>query len=83
MSPRNIETVVTAHQQREGAGFLVRRPVPTHGLDQLDPFLMLDEVGPVDYAPGEALGAPDHPYRICESSYNINMRKNSRLQVLQ
>jgi redox-sensitive bicupin YhaK (pirin superfamily) len=49
MSPRDIETIVTAHQQREGEEFLVRRPVSTSGLDQLDPFLMLDEVGPVDY----------------------------------
>lgn len=76
MSPRGIETVVTAHQQREGAGFLVRRPVPTHGLDQLDPFLMLDEVGPVDYAPGEALGAPDHPHRGFETvSYILSGEK--------
>lgn len=60
---RRVERVVIAHQQREGAGFLVRRPVPTQGLDQVDPILMLDEVGPVDYGPGEALGAPDHPHR--------------------
>lgn len=60
---RRVERIVSAHQQREGAGFLVRRPVPTHGLDQVDPILMVDEVGPVDYGPGEALGAPDHPHR--------------------
>lgn len=46
---------------------MVRRPVPTMGLDQVDPFLMLDEVGPVDYGPGEALGAPDHPHRGFET----------------
>ena len=60
MIPRSIQQIVTAHQQKEGAGFLVRRPVPTSGLDQVDPFLMLDEVGPVVYAPGKAIGAPDH-----------------------
>ncbi|MEQ9640404.1 MAG: pirin family protein [Alphaproteobacteria bacterium] len=60
---RQVERIVSAHQQREGAGFLVRRPVPTQGLDQVDPILMVDEVGPVDYAPGEAIGAPDHPHR--------------------
>ncbi len=64
---RSIARVVTAHQQREGAGFLVRRPVPTVGLDQVDPFLMLDEVGPVTYAPGQAIGAPDHPHRGFET----------------
>ena len=76
MSPRDIETIVTAHQQREGEGFLVRRPVPTPDLDQLDPFLMLDEVGPVDYAAGEALGAPDHPHRGFETvSYILSGEK--------
>lgn len=73
---RSVERIVTAHQQREGAGFMVRRPVPTHGLDQVDPFLMLDEVGPVDYAPGRAIGAPDHPHRGFETvSYILQGEK--------
>ncbi|MCA8929609.1 MAG: pirin family protein [Alphaproteobacteria bacterium] len=67
MAVRPVARIVTAHQQKEGAGFLVRRPVPTAGLDQVDPFLMLDEVGPVEYAPGQALGAPDHPHRGFET----------------
>jgi len=67
MSIRPVLRVITAHQQREGGGFLVRRPFPTHGLDQLDPLLMLDEMGPVDYPPGEAVGAPDHPHRGFET----------------
>ena len=67
MVDREIAHVVVAHQQREGAGFLVRRPVPTAGLDQVDPFLMLDEVGPVEYAPAQAIGAPDHPHRGFET----------------
>lgn len=64
---REAVRVVTAHHQREGAGFIVRRPFPTQGLDQVDPFLLLDEMGPVDYAPGEAVGAPDHPHRGFET----------------
>ena len=59
--------IVTAHRQREGGGFIVRRPFPTHGLDHVDPFLLLDEMGPVDYGPGEAVGAPDHPHRGFET----------------
>jgi len=64
---RETQRIVTAHRQREGAGFIVRRPVPTQGLDTVDPFLLLDEMGPVDYAPGEAVGAPDHPHRGFET----------------
>jgi redox-sensitive bicupin YhaK (pirin superfamily) len=64
---RETARIVTAHRQREGAGFVVRRPVPTQGLDAVDPFLLLDEMGPVDYAPGEAVGAPDHPHRGFET----------------
>tara|TARA_B100000003_G_scaffold36571_1_gene30734 strand:- start:4993 stop:5751 length:759 start_codon:yes stop_codon:yes gene_type:complete len=33
----------------------------------MSPFLLLDEMGPVDYAPGEAVGAPDHPHRGFET----------------
>lgn len=45
----------------------MRRPVPTRGRDQVDPFLLIDEMGPVDYGPGEAVGAPDHPHRGFET----------------
>lgn len=64
---REATKIVTAHHQREGAGFLVRRPLPTQGLELADPFLLLDELGPVDYGPGEAVGAPDHPHRGFET----------------
>jgi redox-sensitive bicupin YhaK (pirin superfamily) len=64
---RETTRIVTAHRQREGAGFIVRRPVPTQGLDTVDPFLLLDEMGPIAYAPGEAVGAPDHPHRGFET----------------
>jgi redox-sensitive bicupin YhaK (pirin superfamily) len=36
-------------------------------MGEFDPFLLLDEMGPVDYAPGEAVGAPDHPHRGFET----------------
>ncbi|HET8898882.1 MAG TPA: pirin family protein [Rhodanobacteraceae bacterium] len=64
---REAHTIVTAHRQREGGGFIVRRPFPTAGLDMADPFLLLDEMGPADYGPGEAIGAPDHPHRGFET----------------
>ena len=65
--PRRIDRIITAHRQEEGGGFIVRRPFPTVGLDLVDPFLLLDEMGPIDYGPGEALGAPDHPHRGFET----------------
>jgi len=67
LRPRPVTQVITAHRQREGAGFIVRRPFPTAGLGLVDPFLMLDEMGPIDYAPGQAVGAPDHPHRGFET----------------
>ncbi|MFO0762572.1 MAG: pirin family protein [Byssovorax sp.] len=66
-SSRPVIRVVTAHRQREGGGFIVRRPFPSNGLPLFDPFLLIDEMGPVDYAPGEAIGAPDHPHRGFET----------------
>lgn len=64
---RSVRRVVTSHRQREGAGFVVRRPLPSPGLEHVDPFLLIDEMGPVDYRPGEAVGAPDHPHRGFET----------------
>lgn len=64
---RAVTRVVESTRTHEGAGFPVRRPFPTRILDQIDPFLLLDEMGPVDYAPGEARGAPDHPHRGFET----------------
>ena len=67
MPAKDVQTVVTAHRQREGGGFIVRRPLPTEGLELRDPFLLIDEMGPADYGPGEAVGAPDHPHRGFET----------------
>lgn len=66
-TPRQVKTIVTAHQQTEGGGFIVRRPLPSYDLQSLDPFLLIDEMGPVNYAPGKAVGAPDHPHRGFET----------------
>jgi hypothetical protein len=67
MNQREVRQIVQAHRQTEGGGFVVRRPFPGAAFDQLDPFLLLDEMGPAEYAPGEAVGAPDHPHRGFET----------------
>ena len=64
---RPINRVITSLRTTEGGGFTVRRPFPTNETDHLDPFLLLDEMGPVDYAPQKAIGAPSHPHRGFET----------------
>ena len=63
---RKTARFVTAKQKREGGGFMVRRALGAQ-IDNIDPFLMLDHLGPVNYGPGEAIGAPDHPHRGFET----------------
>lgn len=66
-SLREIAGTIQSQRTVEGGGFTVRRPFPTAQLDQIDPFLLLDEMGPADYAPGKAVGAPSHPHRGFET----------------
>ena len=64
---RPVARIIDAIRTLEGAGFSVRRPFPTAELDHLDPFLLLDEMGPMELGPGQAEGAPDHPHRGFET----------------
>lgn len=64
---RPVERLVAARTQLEGAGFQVGRPFPGPELRSADPFLLLDQMGPVVYEPHEAKGAPWHPHRGFET----------------
>lgn len=64
---RPATRVLVAPTTFEGEGFLVRRAFPNASLPAADPFLLLDHLGAVEYAPGEAKGAPDHPHRGFET----------------
>ena len=64
---RAVARFVDSVRTVEGGGFSVRRPFPTARLSDFDPFLLLDHLGPVNYAPGKAVGAPDHPHRGFET----------------
>jgi quercetin 2,3-dioxygenase len=64
---REVTRLSIGQRQREGGGFIVRRPLPSRNLELVDPFLLIDEMGPVTYGPGEAIGAPDHPHRGFET----------------
>jgi redox-sensitive bicupin YhaK (pirin superfamily) len=65
---RPVDRVVAARHAVEGAGFEVWRPFPgAVDAHVTDPFFLLDQLGPVDYAPNEAVGAPWHPHRGFET----------------
>jgi redox-sensitive bicupin YhaK (pirin superfamily) len=64
---RTVAGIVNSIETLEGGGFLVRRPFPKAAFSEFDPFLLLDEMGPMEVGPGEAKGAPDHPHRGFET----------------
>ena len=65
---RPVARIVDAQRAVEGDGFVVRRPFPgVLSLADADPFLLLDHMGAVDHAPGEAKGTSWHPHRGFET----------------
>jgi quercetin 2,3-dioxygenase len=65
--PRPVWSLTTAPQGHEGEGFPVRRAFAGIDLQRLDPFIMMDQMGEVEYAPGEPKGTPWHPHRGFET----------------
>jgi redox-sensitive bicupin YhaK (pirin superfamily) len=64
---RKVASVTTAPSGLEGEGFPVRRAFAGVDLARLDPFVHMDQMGEVDYAPGEPKGTPWHPHRGFET----------------
>ena len=64
---RPVRSVTTAPRGLEGDGFPVRRAFAGADLADLDPFIHLDQMGEVEYAPGEPKGTPWHPHRGFET----------------
>jgi redox-sensitive bicupin YhaK (pirin superfamily) len=64
---RPVVSVTTAPKGYEGEGFPVRRAFAGVDLARLDPFVHMDQMGEVDYAPGEPKGTPWHPHRGFET----------------
>ncbi len=64
---RPVVRVTSAPTGLEGEGFPVRRAFAGVDLAQLDPFVHMDQMGEVEYAPGEARGTPWHPHRGFET----------------
>jgi hypothetical protein len=65
--PRAVRQITTAPTGYEGEGFPVRRAFAGIDMRHLDPFLMMDQMGEVEYAPGEPKGTPWHPHRGFET----------------
>lgn len=64
---RRVSSITTAPSGYEGEGFPVRRAFAGVDMAQLDPFVHLDQMGEVEYAPGEPKGTPWHPHRGFET----------------
>ena len=64
---RPVRSVTTAPSGLEGEGFPVRRAFAGVDLADLDPFVHMDQMGEVEYAPGEPKGTPWHPHRGFET----------------
>jgi len=64
---RSVVSVTTAPRGFEGEGFPVKRAFAGVDLALLDPFIHLDQMGEVEYAPGEPKGTPWHPHRGFET----------------
>ncbi len=65
--PRRVKSVTTAPGGHEGEGFPVRRAFAGIDPRDLDPFIHMDQMGEVEYAPGEPKGTPWHPHRGFET----------------
>src|SRR6201996_7765355 len=64
---RGVKSVSDAPSGLEGEGFPVRRAFAGASLADLDPFIHMDQMGEVEYAPGEPKGTPWHPHRGFET----------------
>ena len=64
---RRVKSITTAPRGLEGEGFPVRRAFAGIDLADLDPFIHMDQMGEIEYGPGEPKGTPWHPHRGFET----------------
>jgi redox-sensitive bicupin YhaK (pirin superfamily) len=64
---RGVRSVTSAPAGFEGEGFPVYRAFAGVSLADLDPFIHMDQMGEVEYAPGEPKGTSWHPHRGFET----------------
>src|SRR4051812_34337700 len=61
MTTRTIATIENATTEMVGT-YKVKRPLPTRGLKQIDPFIFIDHMGPEQVRPGADIRIPPHPH---------------------
>src|SRR3954469_8533820 len=76
---RAVSRVTTAPTAFEGEGFPVRRAFAGVPTEELDPFIHMDQMGSVDYGPGEPRGTNWHPHRGFETvTYMLEALSSTR-----
>ncbi len=64
---KTIGQILPSMQAAEGDGMVIHRAFPGSRVSEIDPFLLLDEMGPVTLRAGSETGFPDHPHRGFET----------------
>ena len=66
-SIRSVLRIIKSETTQDGEGVILNRSFPNRFISEFDPFLLLDEIGPMDIKPGKQKGFPNHPHRGFET----------------
>ena len=61
-NPKSVELILEPKSSDIGAGFTVRRTLPSRHRRMVGPFIFFDHMGPVDFAPGKSMEVLPHPH---------------------
>ena len=64
---RSVSKIIKSEETQDGEGVTLNRSFPNQYISEFDPFLLLDEIGPINIKPGKQKGFPDHPHRGFET----------------
>ena len=64
---RSVSKIIKSEATQDGEGVTLNRSFPNQYISEFDPFLLLDEIGPINIKPGKQNGFPDHPHRGFET----------------
>ena len=64
---RSVSKIIKSKATQDGEDVTLNRSFPNQYISEFDPFLLLDEIGPINIKPGKQKGFPDHPHRGFET----------------